>query len=181
MKLTFPLFWDGEKLSQSHTDGSQSPTSLNSSSSNTANPSFTLAPLSLTRSSPLYQLKLPSINEVLLQSRPLSYYSPPCSESTSRSGNAMDWKPLGMPKRPRRRFHEVERKFPCTHPGCDKAYGALNHLNAHIVSRGHGIRRKAREFITSELGNYSPASSLYSNNNAKGELSFITSTYSPTQ
>ncbi|KXN71120.1 hypothetical protein CONCODRAFT_27502, partial [Conidiobolus coronatus NRRL 28638] len=49
-------------------------------------------------------------------------------------------------KRPRRRSHEIARRYPCIHPGCGKAYGALNHLNAHIVSKGHGPKRTPQEF-----------------------------------
>ncbi|KAI9297320.1 hypothetical protein K502DRAFT_288060 [Neoconidiobolus thromboides FSU 785] len=49
-------------------------------------------------------------------------------------------------KRPRRRYHEVERFYKCLHPNCDKSYGALNHLNAHIVAQSHGTKRRASEF-----------------------------------
>ncbi|KAJ9087242.1 hypothetical protein DSO57_1035022 [Entomophthora muscae] len=49
-------------------------------------------------------------------------------------------------KRPRRRFSQVTRIYPCAHPSCTKAYGTLNHLNAHILILGHGPRRCAKEF-----------------------------------
>jgi hypothetical protein len=49
-------------------------------------------------------------------------------------------------KRPRRKFHEVQRFYSCNYPGCDKAFGALNHLNAHVKFKNHGPRRSPREF-----------------------------------
>lgn len=47
----------------------------------------------------------------------------------------------GRPKRPRRKFEEVERNYVCNWAGCGKAYGTLNHLNAHVLSQGHGEKR----------------------------------------
>ncbi|KAI9297317.1 hypothetical protein K502DRAFT_323320 [Neoconidiobolus thromboides FSU 785] len=49
-------------------------------------------------------------------------------------------------KRPRRLYSEVKRIYKCEHPGCTKAYGALNHLNSHILNQNHGQKRKACEF-----------------------------------
>ncbi|KXN66668.1 hypothetical protein CONCODRAFT_73520 [Conidiobolus coronatus NRRL 28638] len=49
-------------------------------------------------------------------------------------------------KRPRRSHHEVMRIFACNWPGCDKAYGMLNHLNSHIRNKSHGPRRLPEEF-----------------------------------
>ncbi|KZT27929.1 hypothetical protein NEOLEDRAFT_1042960, partial [Neolentinus lepideus HHB14362 ss-1] len=49
-------------------------------------------------------------------------------------------------KRPRRRYDEIERNYVCSWPGCTKAYGTLNHLNAHVVMQGHGQRRTPAEF-----------------------------------
>lgn len=103
-------------------------TSPDTNSSFVAMDQLTLAPLSWARHA-TRETRLPSIPEILRQPYGLA-----------------GWKPSAMPKRPRRRFHEVERKYGCRFPGCGKAYGALNHLNAHIVSRSHGRRRKAREF-----------------------------------
>lgn len=40
-------------------------------------------------------------------------------------------------KRPRRRFDEIERLYHCNQPGCSKAYGTLNHLNAHVSMQKH--------------------------------------------
>jgi hypothetical protein len=48
----------------------------------------------------------------------------------------------GQPKkRPRRRFEEIERLYDCNYPGCNKAYGTLNHLNAHVSMQKHGPKR----------------------------------------
>lgn len=44
-------------------------------------------------------------------------------------------------KRPRRRYEEIERMYKCGHQGCEKAYGTLNHLNAHVTMQGHGVKR----------------------------------------
>ena len=40
-------------------------------------------------------------------------------------------------KRPRRRYDEIERLYHCNWPGCTKAYGTLNHLNAHVSMQQH--------------------------------------------
>lgn len=44
-------------------------------------------------------------------------------------------------KRPRRRYDEIERLYACSFPGCTKAYGTLNHLNAHVNMQKHGSKR----------------------------------------
>ncbi|KAI8888936.1 hypothetical protein K501DRAFT_143347, partial [Backusella circina FSU 941] len=57
--------------------------------------------------------------------------------------------PLAGPtqkKRPRRKFHEVERLYQCNYPNCTKSYGTLNHLNAHITMQEHGPKRLPGEF-----------------------------------
>ncbi|PWZ02228.1 hypothetical protein BCV70DRAFT_59172 [Testicularia cyperi] len=49
-------------------------------------------------------------------------------------------------KRPRRRYDEIERLYPCSWPGCNKSYGTLNHLNAHVAMQKHGSKRSPAEF-----------------------------------
>jgi hypothetical protein len=49
-------------------------------------------------------------------------------------------------KRPRRRFEEIERMYKCGHNGCEKAYGTLNHLNAHVTMQAHGVKRTPELF-----------------------------------
>ncbi|KAI9318492.1 hypothetical protein BX666DRAFT_1855034 [Dichotomocladium elegans] len=49
-------------------------------------------------------------------------------------------------KRPRRKFHEIERLYHCSFSGCNKSYGTLNHLNAHISMKQHGSKRHPSEF-----------------------------------
>lgn len=44
-------------------------------------------------------------------------------------------------KRPRRRYEEIERMYKCGWNGCEKAYGTLNHLNAHVTMQTHGVKR----------------------------------------
>ncbi|KAG2132799.1 hypothetical protein DEU56DRAFT_739318 [Suillus clintonianus] len=49
-------------------------------------------------------------------------------------------------KRPRRRYDEIERLYRCSWPSCAKAYGTLNHLNAHVTMQKHGVKRSPNEF-----------------------------------
>ncbi|RPB16982.1 hypothetical protein P167DRAFT_202884 [Morchella conica CCBAS932] len=49
-------------------------------------------------------------------------------------------------KRPRRRYEEIERMYKCGYNGCEKAYGTLNHLNAHVTMQSHGVKRTPEEF-----------------------------------
>lgn len=44
-------------------------------------------------------------------------------------------------KRPRRRYDEIERLYLCSWPDCNKSYGTLNHLNAHVTMQKHGAKR----------------------------------------
>ena len=44
-------------------------------------------------------------------------------------------------KRPRRRYDEIERLYQCSWPDCNKSYGTLNHLNAHVTMQNHGAKR----------------------------------------
>lgn len=45
-------------------------------------------------------------------------------------------------KRPRRKFDQIERLYLCGFEGCNKAYGTLNHLNAHVSMQKHGQKRR---------------------------------------
>lgn len=68
--------------------------------------------------------------------------SPPSSKQysfVSLPGNAVK-------KRPRRRYDEIERLYQCNWPNCTKAYGTLNHLNAHVTMQKHGSKRSPNEF-----------------------------------
>ncbi|KAF9158866.1 hypothetical protein DFQ26_007170 [Actinomortierella ambigua] len=49
-------------------------------------------------------------------------------------------------KRPRRRFDEIERLYVCNWGDCEKSYGTLNHLNAHVNMQKHGPKRHPSEF-----------------------------------
>jgi len=44
-------------------------------------------------------------------------------------------------KRPRAMHDEIERLYHCSWPDCTKAYGTLNHLNAHVMMQKHGLTR----------------------------------------
>ena len=44
-------------------------------------------------------------------------------------------------KHPRPRYNGREQLYQCSWHDCTKAYGTLNHLNAHIIMRKHGSKR----------------------------------------
>jgi len=44
-------------------------------------------------------------------------------------------------KRPRRRYDELQCPYQCSWSDCTKAYGTLNHLNAHITMQKHDLKR----------------------------------------
>jgi len=46
------------------------------------------------------------------------------------------------PRRKRRKYEEIERRYHCGWNGCTKAYGTLNHLNDHVSLQGHGAKRR---------------------------------------
>jgi hypothetical protein len=54
-------------------------------------------------------------------------------------------------KRPRRRYEEIERMYKCGWNGCEKAYGTLNHLNAHVTMQSHGAKRTPEGEITASF------------------------------
>ncbi|WVF65482.1 hypothetical protein IAT40_000210 [Kwoniella sp. CBS 6097] len=71
------------------------------------------------------------------------------SQSGEMSQNEFSLLQLGGPapkKRPRRRFDEIERLYACGWNGCEKSYGTLNHLNAHVAMQKHGEKRLPSEF-----------------------------------
>jgi hypothetical protein len=44
-------------------------------------------------------------------------------------------------RRPRRRYEEIERIYKCGWNDCEKIYGTLTHLNAHVTLKSHGAKR----------------------------------------
>ncbi|KAK6992180.1 Zn finger family DNA binding protein [Favolaschia claudopus] len=77
----------------------------------------------------------------------------PASSSTSEldPSNKKTYSFVALPgnavrKRPRRRYDEIERLYQCSWPECNKAYGTLNHLNAHVQMQKHGAKRSPNEF-----------------------------------
>lgn len=72
-------------------------------------------------------------------------------EDAIRSGSDTSYSFISLPgntvrKRPRRKFEEITRNYVCIWPGCSKAYGTLNHLNAHVTMQKHGAKRVPSEF-----------------------------------
>ncbi|KZT69248.1 hypothetical protein DAEQUDRAFT_636399, partial [Daedalea quercina L-15889] len=76
---------------------------------------------------------------------------PPGAQTQQRSANGKTYSFVSLPgnavkKRPRRRYDEIERLYQCSWPNCTKAYGTLNHLNAHVTMQKHGPKRSPGEF-----------------------------------
>ncbi|WWC63968.1 uncharacterized protein I303_106574 [Kwoniella dejecticola CBS 10117] len=77
-----------------------------------------------------------------------SSYMPPGGKP-GEMANELTFVQLGGPapkKRPRRRYDEIERLYACGWNGCEKSYGTLNHLNAHVAMQKHGEKRLPSEF-----------------------------------
>ncbi|KAG9313023.1 hypothetical protein JVU11DRAFT_6462 [Chiua virens] len=70
----------------------------------------------------------------------------PSSPSNNKQYSFVSLPGNGMKKRPRRRYDEIERLYQCSWENCAKAYGTLNHLNAHITMQKHGPKRSPNEF-----------------------------------
>ncbi|KAL9106177.1 MAG: hypothetical protein Q9227_008769 [Pyrenula ochraceoflavens] len=73
----------------------------------------------------------------------------PAATAGSRPGQVYSFVPIPgaqQHKRPRRRYEEIERMYKCGWQGCEKAYGTLNHLNAHVTMQSHGQKRTPEEF-----------------------------------
>ena len=74
-------------------------------------------------------IKLPSIKEILnfeVKYNFINYYN--------------------IQKRFRRKYSEIDRIYKCTYLNCIKAYGTLNHLNAHITMQKHGKKKVPSDF-----------------------------------
>ncbi|KAL4743821.1 hypothetical protein BDV11DRAFT_61475 [Aspergillus similis] len=73
----------------------------------------------------------------------------PATTAGPRPGQVYSFVPIPgaqQHKRPRRRYEEIERMYKCGWNGCEKAYGTLNHLNAHVTMQSHGQKRTPEEF-----------------------------------
>ncbi|KUI56967.1 hypothetical protein VM1G_00391 [Cytospora mali] len=73
----------------------------------------------------------------------------PTTAAQSRPNQVYSFVPIPgaqQHKRPRRRYEEIERMYKCGWNGCEKAYGTLNHLNAHVTMQSHGTKRVPEEF-----------------------------------
>ncbi|KZP09891.1 hypothetical protein FIBSPDRAFT_715897, partial [Athelia psychrophila] len=68
------------------------------------------------------------------------------SSSSSKTYSFVALPGNAVKKRPRRRYDEIERLYQCSWPDCAKAYGTLNHLNAHVTMQKHGVKRNPNEF-----------------------------------
>lgn len=64
-----------------------------------------------------------------------------CSSSDGKQYSFVALPGNAVKKRPRRRYDEIERLYQCSWPSCSKAYGTLNHLNAHVTMQKHGVKR----------------------------------------
>ena len=79
-------------------------------------------------------------------SKVFSYMPSNGDDSSSTAGSQGHQSSGGPRKRPRRRYDEIERLYSCSWPGCQKSYGTLNHLNAHVAMQKHGPKRSPAEF-----------------------------------
>jgi hypothetical protein len=76
-------------------------------------------------------------------SAPAAAGNPAGQTGTNGSYGGFDSQIGPMPKkRPRRKFDQIERLYLCGHEGCEKSYGTLNHLNAHVSMQKHGLKRR---------------------------------------
>ncbi|KAJ7574460.1 hypothetical protein C8J56DRAFT_802900, partial [Mycena floridula] len=83
------------------------------------------------------------------QTSPQSPQSPTLESPSSPNSKTYSFVSLPgntVKKRPRRRYDEIERLYQCSYPDCTKAYGTLNHLNAHVTMQKHGAKRSPNEF-----------------------------------
>lgn len=119
--------------------------SLDSGKATMANSSADpMLPYRDSRSASLSELSNP--RHMSLNGRPV--YAP-SSNSDIKQSSELTFVPLGGPapkKRPRRRYDEIERLYLCGFQGCEKSYGTLNHLNAHVAMQKHGEKRLPAEF-----------------------------------
>lgn len=83
-------------------------------------------------------------------------YTPPKKQFSFVAMSAVKTK-----KRFRRKFEEIDRIFACNYPGCDKSYGTLNNLNAHILMQKHGNKRSAYEFKDHQRGGQAQLSQIH--------------------
>jgi len=85
----------------------------------------------------------------LTPGHPVYAQSPASAQSQQRPNQVYSFVPIPgaqQHKRPRRRYEEIERMYKCGWNGCEKAYGTLNHLNAHVTMQSHGQKRTPEEF-----------------------------------
>lgn len=86
------------------------------------------------------QQLLQAQSQQLRHQHPASYHLQQAASSNAYA--LMDSKK----KRKRRKFHEIDRLYKCNYQNCDKSYGTLNHLNAHVQLQVHGAKRLPSEF-----------------------------------
>ncbi|KJZ69208.1 hypothetical protein HIM_11408 [Hirsutella minnesotensis 3608] len=85
----------------------------------------------------------------LIPGHPVYAQSPASAPPQQRPNQVYSFVPIPgaqQHKRPRRRYEEIERMHKCGWNGCEKAYGTLNHLNAHVTMQSHGPKRTPEEF-----------------------------------
>jgi hypothetical protein len=87
---------------------------------------------------PSYSLSSSSVRPSFLNGNPEAGSS---SQTSDSKQNFVSMSGAAHKKRPRRTFDQIERLYNCGWNGCDKSYGTLNHLNAHVATQKHGIKR----------------------------------------
>ncbi len=67
---------------------------------------------------------------------PNMYYSNSDSDAYASSDDS--YSSAKKPKRRRRLSSQINRRYQCDFPGCQKSYEKVSHLNTHRLHKGHG-------------------------------------------
>jgi hypothetical protein len=79
----------------------------------------------------------PSMQPIASSTQPFNEFNQQKLEDPHKIYSFVPLDVVSQQKRPRKKFNEVERLYQCTYLNCTKAYGTLNHLNAHVTMQGH--------------------------------------------
>ncbi|ORX89776.1 hypothetical protein K493DRAFT_232439 [Basidiobolus meristosporus CBS 931.73] len=104
----------------------------------------TLPPIHIHEKAPLHVPSSHPLTTQYQESQQLECDYPPDDDKKVFSFVALPG--INSKKRPRRKFDEIERLYGCNWQGCNKSYGTLNHLNAHVMMQKHGSKRLPNEF-----------------------------------
>ena len=131
----------------SHSNNPSRPSTSTSSSTNSTNGAYRLStPMSYIppSSSASSSSQYPSQTFPFIPAPPPRGVNDASSDGTPTSTTTAGGLTAGMePRRKRRKYEEIERRYLCGWNGCAKAYGTLNHLNDHVSLQNHGPKRRS--------------------------------------